>query len=75
MQAEKNHYEFEIPRLGSLILTHTWDGDIPALKDFAPEDRTNATVVFWTFRVMVGLGMLMIALGFWSLWLRWQGTL
>jgi cytochrome d ubiquinol oxidase subunit I len=75
MQAEKNHYAIEIPRLGSLILTHSWDGNIPALKDFPSEDRPNATVVFWTFRVMVGLGMLMIALGFWSMWLRWQGTL
>lgn len=75
MQAEKNHYAVEIPRLGSLILTHSWDGEIPALKSFAPEDRPNATVVFWTFRVMVGLGSLMIVLGLWSAWLRWRGTL
>lgn len=75
MQMEKNHYALEIPRLGSLILTHSWDGKIPALKDFPPQDRPNATVVFWTFRVMVGLGTLMIALGLWSAWLRWRGTL
>jgi len=75
MGAEQNHYAVEIPRLGSLILTHTWDGAIPALKDFAPKDRPNAAIVFWTFRLMVGLGMLMIALGVWSVWLRWRRAL
>jgi cytochrome d ubiquinol oxidase subunit I len=75
MQREETLYKLEIPRLGGLILTHDWDGRIPALKDFAPRDRPNSTVVFWTFRVMVGLGMLMIALGVWSAWLRWRGTL
>lgn len=75
MAAEETRYSLQIPRLGSLILTHSWDGEIPALKDFAPEDRPNSTVVFWTFRLMVGLGLLMIALGLWSLWLRWHRRL
>lgn len=75
MEREETRFAVEIPRLGSLILTHTWDGKIPALKDFPPEDRANSTVVFWTFRIMVGLGMLMIMLGLWSVWLRWQGKL
>jgi cytochrome d ubiquinol oxidase subunit I len=75
MQAETNRYAVEIPHLGSLILTHTWDGKVPALKEFTPEDRPNSTVVFWSFRTMVGLGMLMIALGVWGLWLRWRGSL
>ena len=70
MQAETTHWKIEIPRAGSLLLTHTWDGTIPALKDFAPEDRPNSTVVFWTFRVMVGLGLLMLALAFAGLVLR-----
>jgi cytochrome d ubiquinol oxidase subunit I len=70
MAAETTRYAIEIPRAGSLLLAHSWDGQIPALKDFAPEDRPNSTVVFWTFRVMVGLGVLMIALAFWGLWLR-----
>jgi cytochrome d ubiquinol oxidase subunit I len=75
MKAEKTHASIEIPRLGGLILTHDWNGRIPALKDFAPEDRPNSTVVFWSFRIMVGLGMLMIALGAWGAWLRWRGRL
>ncbi len=63
MSAEKTLFAVEIPQLGSLILTHTLDGQIKGLKDFAPDDRPNSTVVFWTFRAMVGLGMLMLLLG------------
>jgi len=70
MAAETTRYKLQIPRLGSLILTHSLDGTIPALKDFAPADRPNSLVVFWTFRLMVGLGMLMIALGLLGLLLR-----
>jgi cytochrome d ubiquinol oxidase subunit I len=75
MQAETTRYAIEIPRAGSLLLTHSWDGQIPALKDFPPEDRPNSTVVFWTFRTMVGLGMLMIALALAGLALRRGGRL
>lgn len=70
MQAETTRWKVEIPRAGSLLLTHSWDGRIPALKDFAPEDRPNSTIVFWTFRVMVGLGVLTILLALAALWLR-----
>ncbi|MGB6105975.1 MAG: cytochrome ubiquinol oxidase subunit I [Pusillimonas sp.] len=75
MEAEKNHFALEIPRLGSLILTHSWDGQFPGLKEFAKEDRPNSTVVFWSFRVMVGLGLLMMGLAFWAAWARWKGLL
>jgi cytochrome d ubiquinol oxidase subunit I len=70
MKAEVTRFAIEIPRAGSLLLAHSWDGQIPALKEFAPEDRPNSAIVFWTFRAMVGLGVLMIALAFWGLWLR-----
>jgi cytochrome d ubiquinol oxidase subunit I len=70
MQAELTRWKLEVPRAGSLLLTHSWDGTIPALKEFKPEDRPNSTIVFWTFRVMVGLGMLMILLALAALWLR-----
>ena len=75
MEAETTHFALEVPRLGSLILTHSWDGEIPALKEFPKEDRPNATVVFWSFRVMVGLGLLMIALAVWAAWERKRGRL
>jgi len=75
MTAEKTRYAFELPHLGSLILTHSWNGQIAGLKDFAPEDRPDSTIVFWTFRIMVGLGFLMVLLGFWSGWARWRNAL
>jgi cytochrome d ubiquinol oxidase subunit I len=75
MDAETTHYALQVPRLGSLILTHSWDGQIAGLKEFARDDRPNSTVVFWTFRLMVGLGLLMIALAVWGVWAQWRGRL
>ncbi len=70
MDEERTKYSLEIPYLGSLILTHSLDKQVPALKDFPEEDRPYSPAVFWSFRIMVGLGLLMIALGATSLWLR-----
>ena len=70
MQREQTRFAVEVPHLGSLILTHSWNKQFKGLKDFPPEDRPNSTIVFWTFRAMVGLGLLMIALGVWSVLLR-----
>ncbi len=75
MEEEKNHFAVEIPHLGSLILTHSWDGQFAGLKEFSKEDRPNSLVVFWTFRIMVGLGILMIALAIWGGVARWRGRL
>ncbi|PHK94942.1 cytochrome ubiquinol oxidase subunit I [Pseudoroseomonas rhizosphaerae] len=76
MAAEETHVLLEIPRLSALILTHEWDGETPGLKDVPPEERpTNVPLVFWAFRVMVGLGTAMATLGLLSLWLRWRGRL
>jgi cytochrome d ubiquinol oxidase subunit I len=71
-KAETNHYELAIPDLGSLILTHEWDGEIKGLKSFPREDRPNPIIPFFAFRIMVGIGMIMIALGAIGavLWLR-----
>lgn len=75
MAQEKNHFALEIPVLGSLILRHSLTEQIPALKEFPADERPNSTIVFWTFRIMVGLGMLMILLGVGSLWLRYKNQL
>lgn len=75
MEAETNRYAIEIPHLGSLILTHSWKGQIPALKEFPREDRPYVPVVFWAFRLMVALGLLMIGLALWGTWARWRGRL
>ena len=75
MQREETRYAVEVPHLASLILTHSWDGQFSGLKEFPPEDRPNSAIVFWSFRIMVGLGTLMVALGLWSAWLRWRRNL
>lgn len=64
MEQETTRYAIGLPKLGSLILTHDLDGELKGLKHWAPEDRPNATVIFWTFRVMVGIGLAMIVIGF-----------
>jgi cytochrome d ubiquinol oxidase subunit I len=70
MEDEETHLAIGIPRVGSWILTHTWGGQIKGLKEFRKDERPNSLILFWSFRAMVGLGLLMIALGAWSLWLR-----
>ena len=60
---ESTNYAIEIPKLSSLILTHDLDGEVKGLKDWPKDDRPPAALVFWTFRIMVGVGMLMIATG------------
>ena len=63
-EARENHYEIGIPNLASFILTHEWDGEIKGLNDFVTEDgevlHPRVAPVFWSFRVMVGTGMLML---------------
>ena len=75
MEQEKTKYALEIPYLGSLILTHSLQQQVPALKSFPKEDRPNSTIIFWSFRIMAGLGMLMVLLGVVSLWLRFRDRL
>jgi len=75
MREERTKYVISVPRLGSLILTHTWSGEIRGLKEFAPEDRPNSTIVFWSFRIMVGMGLLMLLLGVLGLVLRLRNKL
>ncbi|CAD6555303.1 cytochrome ubiquinol oxidase subunit I [Paraburkholderia metrosideri] len=75
MKAEVTRFAIEIPVLGSVILTHSLHKQVPALKEFPASDRANSTVVFWSFRIMVGMGLLMILAGLWGLWLRTQRRL
>jgi cytochrome bd ubiquinol oxidase subunit I len=71
-KAERNRAEISVPLLGSIILTHTMDGGVPALKDFPPEDRPPVASPFFAFRIMVGIGGLLIALGLVGAWLWWR---
>jgi cytochrome d ubiquinol oxidase subunit I len=59
----RNAYEIGIPKLGSLITQHSMDKPVRGLLEFAPEDRPNPAVLFWTFRLMAGIGFLMLAIG------------
>lgn len=75
-QANKEvDYKIQIPHLGSLILTHEWNGEVKGLDAFPEADHPPVGIVFWSFRVMVALGFMMLAIGLYSLWLRKQGEL
>jgi cytochrome d ubiquinol oxidase subunit I len=70
MEAGETRHALAIPKLGSLILTHDLNGTVRGLKSWPREDWPRVWIVFWSFRLMVGLGLLMIATGMVSLWLR-----
>ena len=69
---ETNDYEVRVPKLGSLILTHELDGEVAGLKEVAPERRPPVAPVFFAFRVMVGIGLLMLTLVAWSACCSWR---
>ena len=71
----KVDYALQIPKLSSLILKHSLDAPLAGLDTIPRENWPPVPVVFWSFRVMVGLGFLMVALGLLSLWLRWRGRM
>ncbi len=73
--AEANRMEIGIPRLASLILTHDLDGEIKGLKAWPRDQRPPVAIVFWSFRVMVAIGFLMLLIGLIGLYLRWRGRL
>jgi cytochrome d ubiquinol oxidase subunit I len=72
---ERNRAEIALPRWGSLILTHEWDGEVKGLKEWARADRPPVAIPFYGFRLMVGLGFLMIAIAVVGVLLRLTGRL
>ncbi|GAA4428715.1 cytochrome ubiquinol oxidase subunit I [Acidovorax lacteus] len=71
-EEQRTDYAIKIPKLASLILTHEWDGELKGLNEF-PNAHPPVAPVFWGFRIMVGVGMLMLAVAWWgaaSLWRR-----
>ncbi len=72
---ERNRFEIGIPKLGSLILTHDWNGEVRGLREWEPADRPPVGPVFWAFRIMVLIGLLMLAAGIAGLYLRIKGRL
>jgi cytochrome d ubiquinol oxidase subunit I len=57
---QTNRFAVDVPLLGSLILTHDWNGEVKGLKDFPPDQRPPVVAPFFGFRIMVGIGVLML---------------
>jgi cytochrome bd ubiquinol oxidase subunit I len=63
-------YAIEIPKASSLILKHDPDAPLAGLDTIPDENEPPVGIVFWAFRIMVGLGMAMVGIGLWSLFAR-----
>lgn len=74
-EKESTDYGIKVPGGASLVLTGSVDGEIPGLKDVAKEDRPPVAIVFWSFRIMVGVGMAMILTGLVGAFLFWRKKL
>lgn len=73
--AEENHFEIGIPKLASLILTHSSDGIVKGLTEVPPDERPPVAIVFWSFRVMVGCGLAMLLMAWVGVWFLRRGSL
>jgi cytochrome bd ubiquinol oxidase subunit I len=73
--AQTNRYAIAIPRLGSLILKHDIDGLFPGLTSVPPQDRPPVAAPFFAFRVMVGIGVLLLLIAYGGVYLWWRGRL
>ena len=74
-KAETNRYALSIPNASSLILTHRLNGLFPGLKSVPPDQRPSVPTVFYAFRVMLGIGLFMIASALLGAFFWWRGTL
>lgn len=72
---EENRFELKLPHVASLILTHDWNGEVQGLKSVSPDERPPVGIVFWSFRVMVGIGMAMLLTVAFGAWLARRGKL
>tara|TARA_R110000787_G_scaffold52534_5_gene123634 strand:- start:2464 stop:3867 length:1404 start_codon:yes stop_codon:yes gene_type:complete len=68
-------YAVSIPKASSLILKHDLNAPMKGLDTVPQADQPPVGIVFWAFRVMVGIGFAMLGLGLWSLIARWRGKL
>jgi cytochrome bd ubiquinol oxidase subunit I len=75
MQAQTNRFAIEIPHLASLYLTHSWNGEVQGLKAVPPADQPYVPIVFFAFRIMVGVGLIFLATAVTGAVLRWRRRL
>jgi cytochrome d ubiquinol oxidase subunit I len=72
---QTNLFAIEVPRLGSFVASGNWTSREVGLDSFPPEDRPPVVIPFFAFRIMVGLGLVMLAISWCGLYLRWRGRL
>jgi cytochrome d ubiquinol oxidase subunit I len=72
MEAENNLLSLDIPDGLSLLVTHSFDGRVQGLKEFPKKDRPNVFILFWSFRLMVAIGFILLLVMVWAavLWRR-----
>jgi cytochrome bd ubiquinol oxidase subunit I len=75
MDKEMNRFEVTIPNALSLLITRSWEGCVLGLKAFPRENRPNAVITFWAFRVMIAIGFLFLLAMFWGLILHYRKRL
>lgn len=71
----KNLFTISVPHLGSLILTHSWNGSVKGLKEWPRDDWAPVWPVFFAFRIMVGIWFLMLVMAVTGCVLWWRGKL
>ncbi len=74
-EAQRNRFEIAIPKIGGPILGKGWNAEMKGLDTVPRDQQPPVAIVFWSFRIMVGIGMLMVVIGAWSLWARYKGRL
>jgi cytochrome d ubiquinol oxidase subunit I len=74
-KAQQNRVALGVPYLGSIWLTHSLTGRVAGLKNTPPDRQPDMAMVFYGFRVMYGIAIIMFAVAIASLWLRWRGQL
>jgi cytochrome bd ubiquinol oxidase subunit I len=67
----RTDYAIKVPKLGSLILAHDMDAEVKGLNEF-PNAHPPVAPVFWSFRVMVGVGVVMLLVSWWGAWTLWR---
>ena len=74
-EAKTVHYAVEIPKASSLILKHDFNAPLAGLDTIPDDEEPPVGMVFWSFRIMVGIGFAMLGVGLWGLVARWRGKL
>lgn len=72
---QRNLFAIEVPYLGSFIASGTWDSREVGLESFPEQDRPPVVIPFFTFRIMVGMGLIMLAISWFGLFLWWRRSL